>query len=162
MHCVDLDESFPTSIYLQNLASIQPRTSPKKFGKTGKRDFEISFALTPVRAFEIGGQELVPAVVGLKCSQPENCKAHLQRLVESSLSSEVDVRLQQGIVRDDVGQLILHRLGLEVPRGVEMSAALDPSLNVAVCIFPVASAIDPSTMNPLPALRGQWTVRLRL
>ena len=56
MHCVDLDESFPTSIYLQNLASIQPRTSPKKFGKTGKRDFEISFALTPVRAFEIGGQ----------------------------------------------------------------------------------------------------------
>ena len=56
MHCVDLDESFPTSIYLQNLASIQPRTSPKKFGKTGKRDFEISFAFTPVRAFEIGGQ----------------------------------------------------------------------------------------------------------
>ena len=56
MHCVDLDESFPTSIYLQNLASIQPRTSPKKFGKTGKRYFEISFALTPVRAFEIEGQ----------------------------------------------------------------------------------------------------------
>ena len=39
------------------LASIQPRTSPKKFGKTGKRDFEISFALTPVRAFEIEGQQ---------------------------------------------------------------------------------------------------------
>ena len=56
VHCVDLDESFPTSIYLQNLASIQPRTSPKKFGKTGKRDFESSFALTPVRAFEIGDQ----------------------------------------------------------------------------------------------------------
>ena len=28
VHCVDLGESFPTSIYLQNLASIQPRTSP--------------------------------------------------------------------------------------------------------------------------------------
>ena len=26
VHCVDLGESFPTSIYLQNLASIQPRT----------------------------------------------------------------------------------------------------------------------------------------
>ena len=38
-------------------ASIQPRTSPKKFGKTGKRDFEISFALTPVRAFEIEGRQ---------------------------------------------------------------------------------------------------------
>ncbi len=27
VHCVDLGESFPTSIYLQNLALIQPRTS---------------------------------------------------------------------------------------------------------------------------------------
>ena len=31
VHCVDLGESFPTSIYLQNLASIQPRTSLVKF-----------------------------------------------------------------------------------------------------------------------------------
>ena len=28
VHCVDLDESFQTHIFLQNLASIQPRTSP--------------------------------------------------------------------------------------------------------------------------------------
>ena len=32
MHCVDLGESFPTSISLQKSASIQPRTSPSKFG----------------------------------------------------------------------------------------------------------------------------------
>ena len=32
VHCVDLGESFPTSIYLQNLASIQPRTSRLKLG----------------------------------------------------------------------------------------------------------------------------------
>ena len=32
MHCVDLGESFPTSIYLQKSASIQPRTSLSKFG----------------------------------------------------------------------------------------------------------------------------------
>jgi len=32
-NCVDLGEIFPTSIYLQNLASIQPRTSPSKFGR---------------------------------------------------------------------------------------------------------------------------------
>ena len=32
VHCVDLDESFQTHIYLQNLASIQPRTSPLKLG----------------------------------------------------------------------------------------------------------------------------------
>ena len=31
VHCVDLGESFPTNIYLQNLASIQPRTSHLKF-----------------------------------------------------------------------------------------------------------------------------------
>ena len=41
VHCVDLDESFPTSIYLQNLASIQPRTSPKKFENSSSRKFEL-------------------------------------------------------------------------------------------------------------------------
>ena len=33
VHCVDLGESFPTSIYLRKSASIQPRTSPSKFGE---------------------------------------------------------------------------------------------------------------------------------
>ena len=31
VHCVDLGESFPTSIFLQNLTPTQPRTSPVKF-----------------------------------------------------------------------------------------------------------------------------------
>ena len=31
VHCVDLGESFQTHIFLQNSASIQPRTSPVKF-----------------------------------------------------------------------------------------------------------------------------------
>ena len=34
MHCVDLGESFQTHIYLQNFASIQPRTSPVKFARS--------------------------------------------------------------------------------------------------------------------------------
>ena len=38
VHCVDLDESFQTHIYLQNLASIQPRTSPLKFAATCAED----------------------------------------------------------------------------------------------------------------------------
>ena len=45
VHCVDLGESFPTRIYLQNLASIQPRTSPVKFAGNIVvifRDFELS------------------------------------------------------------------------------------------------------------------------
>ena len=41
VHCVDLGESFPTRIYLQKSASIQPRTSPSKFG--GKIQFNIHF-----------------------------------------------------------------------------------------------------------------------
>ena len=41
MHCVDLGESFPlipTHIFLQNLASIQPRTSPFKFARSPRTD----------------------------------------------------------------------------------------------------------------------------
>ena len=34
VHCVDLGESFPTHIYLQKSASIQPRTSPVKFARS--------------------------------------------------------------------------------------------------------------------------------
>ena len=41
VHCVDLGESFPTRIYLQKSASIQPRTSPSKF--EGKIQFNIHF-----------------------------------------------------------------------------------------------------------------------
>ena len=37
VHCVDLSESFPTSIYLQNVASIQTRTSSPKFAEASKR-----------------------------------------------------------------------------------------------------------------------------
>ena len=36
-HCVDLGESFQTHIYLQNLTSIQPRTSPLKFAGGRRR-----------------------------------------------------------------------------------------------------------------------------
>ena len=33
VHCVDLGESFQTHIFLQHLASIQPRTSPVKLAR---------------------------------------------------------------------------------------------------------------------------------
>ena len=41
VHYVDLGESFPTRIYLQKSASIQPKTSPSKFGV--KIQFNIHF-----------------------------------------------------------------------------------------------------------------------
>ena len=34
VHCVDLGESFQTHIFLQNLASTQPRTSPVKLARS--------------------------------------------------------------------------------------------------------------------------------
>ena len=43
VHCVDLGESFPTSIYLQNLASIQPRTSLVKFARSPRTDPLVLF-----------------------------------------------------------------------------------------------------------------------
>ena len=51
VNLVDLGESFPTSIYLQKSASIQPRTSPSKF--EGKIQFIIKYSfasliLTPI------------------------------------------------------------------------------------------------------------------
>ena len=41
VHSVNLGESFPTSIYLQKLASMQPRTSPKKFESSSSRECEF-------------------------------------------------------------------------------------------------------------------------
>ena len=55
VHCVDLGESFQTHIYLQNLASIQPRTSPPKFAAS--RD--------PARAAVEGGGRRTYAAMAL-------------------------------------------------------------------------------------------------
>ena len=38
VHCEDLGESFPTSIYLQNLAWIQPSASVVKFARSPRTD----------------------------------------------------------------------------------------------------------------------------
>ena len=38
VHCVGLGESFPTNIWLQSLASIQPRTSLVKFARSPRTD----------------------------------------------------------------------------------------------------------------------------
>ena len=59
VNLVDLVKSFPTNIYLQNLASIQKRTSPLKFAhlaeKSGK--CSISNLSIKVEAAAPGGKE---------------------------------------------------------------------------------------------------------
>ena len=60
MHCVDLGESFQTHIFLQNFASIQPRTSPpemlRRDGLVARRD------RNPSRAASIRIRPWHPAV----------------------------------------------------------------------------------------------------
>ena len=51
VHCVDLGESFPTSIYLQKSASIQPRTSSSKF-------YSILFSYVPSIIFSFFNRPL--------------------------------------------------------------------------------------------------------
>ena len=60
VHCVDLGESFPTSIYLQKSASIQPRTSPSKFG--GKFNSIFTSLLGPGSRGEAAGSSGCGAV----------------------------------------------------------------------------------------------------
>ena len=60
VHCVDLGESFPTSIYLQKSASIQPRTSPSKFGE------KFNSLFTSLLSGAAGGGPDAPSGVSLE------------------------------------------------------------------------------------------------
>ena len=44
VHLVDLVKSFPTNIFLQNLASIQKRTSPVKFAHLAEKSEKRSIS----------------------------------------------------------------------------------------------------------------------
>ena len=59
----DLVKSFPTHIYLQNLASIQPRTSPVKFARSSRTAAAPSWSggAKPAQQWAAGGaQPMVP------------------------------------------------------------------------------------------------------
>ena len=49
VHCVDLGESFQTHIFLQDFASIQPRTSPAKFARSSGTSASSPPPRTPPR-----------------------------------------------------------------------------------------------------------------
>ncbi len=50
MNLVDLVKSFPTNIYLQNLASIQKRTSPVKFAHLAEKSEKGSISNLSTKA----------------------------------------------------------------------------------------------------------------
>ena len=73
VHLVDLVKSFPTNIYLQNLASIQKRTSPVKFAhlteKSGKGSISNhSTKVEPSRAQRCAGRAVDVACRAAGCA----------------------------------------------------------------------------------------------
>ena len=90
VNLVDLVKSFPTNIYLQNLASIQKRTSPVKFAhlaeKSGKGS--ISNLSTKVLTFDEG--------LAFCLTEPSWCL--LSGRLRDPLTGEVDV-CEEDVVR---------------------------------------------------------------
>ena len=77
VNLVDLVKSFPTNIYLQNLASIQKRTSPVKFAhlaeKSGKGSIsnlstKVNVGLKKTATRVLGNQRAVALTDALKSS----------------------------------------------------------------------------------------------
>ena len=71
VNLVDLVKSFPTNIFLQNLASIQKRTSPLKSAHLAEKseNGSISNLSTKVHALA-STPELKPSIVGLEGESP--------------------------------------------------------------------------------------------
>ena len=75
VHCVDLGESFQTHIYLQNLASIQPRTRPLKFAAS--RDVTGHAAEAAAAADAYGGTHVIVCCVPIATSFVVSCSRFL-------------------------------------------------------------------------------------
>ena len=56
VNLVDLVKSFPTNIFLKNLATIQKRTSPIKFAHLAEKSEKVSISNLSIKAR--GGREL--------------------------------------------------------------------------------------------------------
>ena len=70
VHCVDLGESFPTSIYLQNLASIQPRTGP--ISRSVSNITIVNHLFVPLRYLQF--LKIVRSTAAAAAAENEPCK----------------------------------------------------------------------------------------
>ena len=57
VNLVDLVKSFPTNIYLQNLASIQQRTSPVKFAHLAEKSGKGSISNLSIKVYKLAKTE---------------------------------------------------------------------------------------------------------
>ena len=60
VNLVDLVKSFPTNIFLQNLASIQKRPSPTKFAHLAEKSEKGSISSLSTKVYEEGGSAPEP------------------------------------------------------------------------------------------------------
>ena len=68
VNLVDLVKSFPTNIYLQNLASIQKRTSPVKFAHLAEKSGKGSISNLSTKVARAGAA--VSALAGASGERP--------------------------------------------------------------------------------------------
>ena len=61
VNLVDLVKSFPTNIFLQNLASIQKRTSLIKFARLAEKSEKSSISNLSTKAGTLGGASMTEA-----------------------------------------------------------------------------------------------------
>ena len=111
MHCVYLGESFQTHIYLQNSASIQPRTSLVKFGAGRlRRPNALSFVTafcTPLFSLDpiewSDGLEVASRAAGLRpraaaCAK-KGASGRMQRPAELVPIRDAACRLRESSVK---------------------------------------------------------------
>ena len=82
VNLVDLDESFPTNILLQNLASIQERTSPLKFAHLAEKSGKGSISNLSTKA------KAAAEDAGRKIDEKYNVKANAARAAAEVLGKK--------------------------------------------------------------------------
>ena len=75
VNLVDLVKSFPTNIYLQNLASIQKRTSPVKFAHLAEKSGKGSISNLSTKALMISPLG-TPCIPNAANTQSANVRVH--------------------------------------------------------------------------------------
>ena len=91
VNLVDLVKSFPTKIYLQNLASIQKRTSPVKFAHLPEK----SGIAVRYRTFHNQGADLAEAVAALADGPALAAAARAARTLAAATRALLRTRLNK-------------------------------------------------------------------
>ena len=128
VHCVDLGESFPTHIFLQNLASIQRRKSLVKFARfprtdrTGSGLWRVQLAVRSVIIRDLFAKEAdTSKFAGLKVTEPLCVEISLKSKTKPRLKTEHRMCFQHRLRFDR--DFVLIYLGLVVS-GIHVSFEL--------------------------------------